>query len=106
MNPGISLRAQVLIASALIAVFAVAFAFLLPPSGGLSDPEYVAIAKSTREGQAYFAKYPAACEVHRLWTVMVSCDYTEGPDADPSATKKFRVHIDRRTNNVIEVEAG
>jgi hypothetical protein len=95
-------RAQLAVAFGLIAVFAVAFAFLLPPSGGLSDEQYVAIAKSTREGQTYFAKFPATCEVHRLWTVQVSCDY-----ATPGAERpeKFRVHIDRRTNNVLEVEA-
>jgi hypothetical protein len=88
---------------ALIAVFAVAFAFLLPPSGMLSDDEYVAIAKSTPQGQLYFAKYPATCDVHRVWTVQIACDYVI-----PGATKpeKFRVHIDRRTNRVLDVEAS
>jgi hypothetical protein len=86
---------------ALIAVFAVAFAFLLPPSGALSDEEYVAIAKGTRQALAFFAKYPATCQVYRAWTVMVSCDY-----AQPGATRpeKFRVHIDRRTSRVVDVE--
>jgi hypothetical protein len=37
-----------------------------------------------------------------VWTTQVACDYLV-----PGATKpeKFRVHIDRRTNRVLDVEA-
>ncbi len=37
-----------------------------------------------------------------MWTVQVNCDYVP---AGATATEKFRVHIDPRTNAIIEVEA-
>jgi hypothetical protein len=86
----------------LIAIFAIAFLYLRPPEGALSDAEYVAIAKATPQGQLFFDKYDAPCEVTRVWTVQVNCDYLP---AGASATEKFRVHIDPRTNTIIEVEA-
>jgi hypothetical protein len=85
-----------------VAVFVIAFLYLRPPAGALSDAEYVAIAKGTPQGQLFFKKYDAPCEVTRVWTVQVSCDYLP---AGATAIEKFRVHIDPRTNAIIEVEA-
>ena len=85
-----------------MAIFAIAFLYLRPPEGALSDTEYVAIAKATPQGQLFFDKYDATCEVTRVWTVQVNCDYLP---AGATATEKFRVHIDPRTNAIIEVEA-
>jgi hypothetical protein len=79
----------------------VAFLYLRPPAGALSDAEYVAIAKGTPQGELFFKKYEAPCQVTRVWTVQVNCDYVP---AGLKATEKFRVHIDPRTNRVIEVE--
>jgi hypothetical protein len=62
----------------------------------------VAIAKGTPQGQLFFKKYNAPCQVIRVFTVQVNCDYVPG---GRTATEKFRVHIDPRTNAVIEVEA-
>jgi len=86
----------------LLAIFVIAFLYLRPPEGALSDAEYVAIAKTTPQGQLYFKKYDAPCEVTRVWTVQVSCDVLP---AGATATEKFRVYIDPRTNAVIDVEA-
>jgi hypothetical protein len=36
-----------------------------------------------------------------VWTVQVNCDYVP---AGATATERFRVHIDPRTQSVIEVE--
>jgi len=85
-----------------VAIFAAALLFLVPPASALSDAEYVAMAKGTPQGQLYFAKYPATCQVYRVWTVQVACDY-----AAPGTTRpeKFRVHIDPRSNAIIEIEA-
>ncbi len=82
-------------------IFAIAFLYLRPPAGALSDSEYVAIAKGTPQGQLFFDKYDAPCEVTRVWTVQVNCDYLP---RGATATEKFRVHIDPRTNAIIEVE--
>jgi len=84
-----------------VAIFVIAFLYLRPPAGALSDPEYVAIAKGTPQGQLYFKKYDAPCVVTRVWTVQVNCDILP---AGRTTTEKFRVHIDPRTNAVIEVE--
>jgi hypothetical protein len=98
----ISVRAQLAIFAALAAVFVIAFLYLRPPAGTLTDPEYVIIAKATPQGQLFFKKYDAPCQVLRVWTVQVNCDYVP---AGANATEKFRVNIDPRTNAVIEVEA-
>jgi hypothetical protein len=84
-----------------VAVFVIAFLYLRPPTGALSDAEYVAIAKGTAQGQLFFRKYDAPCQVTRVWTVQVNCDYVP---AGATATERFRVHIDPRTQSVIEVE--
>ena len=85
-----------------MAIFVIAFLYLRPPSGALSDAEYVGIAKGTPQGRLFFKKYDAPCVVTRVWTVQVNCDYLP---AGATATEKFRVHIDPRTNAIIEVEA-
>ena len=102
MTGRISVRAQVAIFAGLAAVFLIAFLYLRPPAGALSDAEYVTIAKATPQGQLFFRKYAAPCQVLRLWTIQVNCDYVP---AGSTATEKFRVYIDPRTNAVIEVEA-
>jgi hypothetical protein len=84
-----------------VAIFVIAFIYLRPPAGALTDAEYVAIAKGTAQGRLFFKKYDAPCQVTRVWTVQVNCDYVP---AGAKATEKFRVHIDPRTNRVIEVE--
>ncbi|HEY6203219.1 MAG TPA: hypothetical protein VI056_09260 [Candidatus Limnocylindria bacterium] len=84
-----------------MAIFVIAFLYLRPGVGALSDAEYVAIAKATPQGQLYFKKYDAPCQVIRVFTVQVNCDYVP-PGA--TATEKFRANIDPRTNAVIEVE--
>ncbi len=98
----ISRRRQLLIFGGLAAIFVIAFLFLRPPAGALSDAEYIVMAKETERGQLFFKKYDAPCHVTRVWTVQVNCDYLP-PGA--TATEKFRVHIDPRTNRIIEVEA-
>ncbi len=98
----ISLRAQLAIAAAMLAVFGAAFAFLVPPASALSDAEYIAMAKGTPQGQRYFARYPATCEVYRVWTVQIACDYVA---PGTTQTQKFRVHVDARSNSIIDVEA-
>jgi hypothetical protein len=60
------------------------------------------MAKDTPQGRLFFRKYDATCEVTRVWTVQVACDYVP---AGQIAAEKFRVHIDPRTNQVIDVEA-
>jgi hypothetical protein len=85
-----------------VAIFVIAFLYLRPPAGRLSDAEYIAIAKGTPQGQLYFKKYDAPCQVLRVWTVQVNCDYVP---AGATATEKFRVNIDPRTDQIIEVEA-
>jgi len=84
-----------------VAIFLIAFLYLRPGMGALSDAEYVAIAKATPQGQLYFKKYDAPCEVLRVFTVQVNCDYVP---VGATATEKFRVNIDPRSNAVIDVE--
>jgi hypothetical protein len=84
-----------------IAVFVIAFLYLRPPEGALTDAEYVAMAKATQQGELFFKKYDAPCQVTRVWTVQVNCDIVP---AGARSTEKFRVHIDPRTNKVIDVE--
>ena len=95
------MRAQLAIFAALVAIFVIAFLYLRPGVGALSDAEYIAIAKATPQGQLYFKKYDAPCEVLRVFTVQVNCDYVP---AGATATEKFRVNIDPRSNAVIDVE--
>ena len=85
-----------------MAIFVIAFLYLRPPAGGLSDAEYIAIAKGTPQGQLYFKKYDAPYQVIRVWTVQVNCDYVP---AGATATEKFRVNIGPRNDQIIEVEA-
>ncbi len=80
----------------------IAFLYLRPAQGALSDAEYVAIAKATPQGQLFFKRYDAPCQVIRVFTVQVNCDYVP-PGA--TTTEKFRANIDPRTNAIIEVEA-
>ena len=84
-----------------MAIFVIAFLYLRPGMGALSDAEYIAIAKATPQGQLYFKKYDAPCQVLRVFTVQVNCDYVH---AGATATEKFRVNVDPRSNAVIEVE--
>ena len=84
-----------------MAIFVIAFLYLRPGVGALSDAEYIAIAKATPEGQLYFKKYDAPCQVLRVFTVQVNCDYVP---VGATATEKFRVNIDPRSNAVIDVE--
>jgi hypothetical protein len=80
----------------------IAFLYLRPAQGALTDAEYVAIAKATPQGLLFFKKYDPPCQVIRVFTVQVNCDYVP---AGAKATEKFRANIDPRTNAVIEVEA-
>lgn len=88
--------------AALVLVFALAFVLLRPAPAPRSDAEYIAIAKRTPQAQLFFTRYDSPCEVVRGWTVMVSCDYVAAPG---SPTQKLRVHIDPRSDEIIEVEA-
>jgi hypothetical protein len=101
MTRRISVRAQLAIFAGLMAIFVIAFMFLRPPEGALSDAEYVAMAKSTPQGELFFKKYDAPCQITRVWTVQVNCDYVP---AGFTATERFRVHIDPRTNKIIDIE--
>ena len=101
MTRRISVRAQVAIFAGLAAVFLIAFLYLRPPTGALGDTEYVTIAKATPEGQLFFKKYDAPCQVLRVWTIQVNCDYVP---VGAKATEKFRVNIDPRSSAVIDVE--
>lgn len=84
-----------------VAIFVAAFLLLRPPPGMLTGAEYVAMAKDTPQGQLFFKKYDAPCHVTRVWTVQVNCDYLP---PGSTAAERFRVHIDPRTNKVIDVE--
>jgi hypothetical protein len=79
----------------------IAFLYLRPAQGALSDAEYVALAKATPQGQLFFKKYDAPCQVLRVFTVQVNCDYVP---AGAKATEKFRANIDPRSNAIIDVE--
>jgi hypothetical protein len=101
MRP-INVWLQLAVTAGVVAVFVAAFLLLRPPPSLLSGAEYVAMARNTPQGQLFFKKYDAPCQVTRVWTVQVNCDYVP---AGGTATEKFRVHIDPRTNRIIEVEA-
>lgn len=97
-----SVRLQLAITAGVVAIFVVAFLLLRPPPGMLTGEQYVAMAKNTPQGLLFFKKYDAPCQVTRVWTVQVNCDYVP---PGFTATERFRVHIDPRTNEIIEVEA-
>lgn len=88
----------------LAAVGALAAFQLRSSAANLRDGEYVGIAKSTPQGQAYFRRFAAAtCTVSRGWDVTVNCDYPQTPPLPPYV-EKFRVYIDPIDNAVLEVE--
>jgi hypothetical protein len=96
-----SVGLQLAVTAGVVAVFIAAFLLLRPPPSMLSGEEYVAMARNTPQGQLYFQKYNAPCHVTRVWTVQVNCDYVP---PGFTATERFRVHIDPRTNKIIDVE--
>lgn len=98
---GVGRRATLLAVGGLALVFALAFVLLRPVGAPLSDAEYVAIAKDTPQGKLYFRNHTAPCSVARVWNVQVNCDYVAAPG---TPTEKFRVYIDPRTNQVIDVD--
>jgi hypothetical protein len=97
----ISRRAQIIAFGGLIAVFVIALVLLRPVAAPLSDAEYVAIARDTPQGQLYFKSHTVPCRVARVWNVQVNCDYTAAPGIP---TEKFRVYIDPRTSQVVDVD--
>ena len=98
MTP-VSRRTQLIAFAGLAVVFVVAFALLRPPEGTLSDAEYIARAKNTPQGQLYFKSHTAPCNVTRVFTVQVNCDYVA---AAGTPTQKFRVYFDPRRNNEVQ----
>ncbi len=98
----ISRRAQLVTFGALAVVFLAALLLLRPQLAPLSDAAYVAIAKDTPQGQLFFKNHSSPCNVTRVWNVQVNCDYVAAPG---TPTEKFRVYIDPRTSQVIDVEA-
>jgi len=97
----ISRRTQIMAFGALALVFALAFVLLRPVLAPLSDAEYIAIAKDSYVGQYYFKTHDDPCTVIRVWNVQVSCDHVPAPGA---STEKFRVYIDPRTNQILDVD--
>jgi hypothetical protein len=95
----VSRRTQLVAFAGIALVFLVAFAFLRPPEGTLSDAEYIARAKATPQGQLYFKNHSAPCNVTRVFTVQVNCDYVA---AAGTPTEKFRVYFDPRRDNAIQ----
>ena len=100
MTP-IGRRVQLVAFGGLALVFAVAFVILRPILAPLSDAEYVAIAKHTPQGELYFQRHDAPCSVVRAWNVQVACDTVTTGGA---SSEKFRVYIDARTNQVLDVD--
>lgn len=98
---GVGRRTTMVAVGGLVLVFALAFVLLRPVDAPLSDAEYVAIAKDTPQGKLYFRNHTAPCNVARVWNVQVNCDYVAAPG---TPTEKFRVYIDPRTNQVIDVD--
>jgi len=80
---------------ALAAIFLIAFLYLRPGMGALSDAEYIAIAKATPQGQLYFKKYDAPCQVLRVFTVQVNCDYVPAGDRDGEVPRQHRSPLER-----------
>ena len=98
----ISRRTQIVLFGGLALIFAAAVLLLRPASAPLGDGDYIAIAMGTPQGQLYFKSHTAPCNVTRVWNVQVNCDYVAAPG---TPTQKFRVYIDPRTSEVIDVEA-
>jgi len=94
-------RAQLAAFGGLALVFALALLILRPVIAPLSDAEYVAIAKSTPQGELYFQHHDASCSIVRAWNVQVACDTVAVGGA---SSEKFRVYIDPRTNAVVDVD--
>jgi cytochrome oxidase assembly protein ShyY1 len=70
----------------------------------LTDEQYVEIARSTSQGQAYVRRFPGApCSVSRWWDVTVNCDYLQGNPVQPYL-EKFRVRIEPASGAVLAVE--
>lgn len=70
----------------------------------LTDEEYVEIARSTSQGQAYFRRFPGApCSVSRWWDVTVNCDVFQRNTVQ-SYQDKFRVRIEPSSGDVLAVE--
>jgi hypothetical protein len=95
----VSRRTQIVAFTGVALVFLAAFLFLRPPEGTLSDAEYIALAKNTPQGQLYFKNHSAPCNVIRVFTVQVNCDYVASAG---TPTEKFRVYFDPRRNNQIQ----
>jgi len=91
----------------LIVLGSIAFAVNLAQRTGsakMPDDAYVAAAKETVQGRAYFGRFPsAACSVERAWNVTVNCDYPQPPPLKPYL-EKFRVELDPETAAVLSVE--
>ena len=92
-------RTQIIAFAGVAAVFVAAFLFLRPPEGALTDAQYIALAKGTPQGQLYFKNHTAPCNVTRVFTIQVNCDYVAVPG---TPTEKFRVYFDPRRNNEIQ----
>ncbi len=98
---GVSRRASLLAFGGLVLVFAAAVFLLRPVPPPLSDAEYIAIAKSSPQGQLYFQHHDVPCSVIRAWTVQVNCDYAAAPGVN---TEKFRIYIDARTSRIVDTD--
>jgi hypothetical protein len=95
------LAVVVVIVGALIALGAIG---LRKSAAVLTDEEYVAIARSTSQGQAYFRRFSGArCSVSRWWDVTVTCDYLQMHPVQPYL-EKFRVRIEPGSGAVLAVE--
>lgn len=92
---------QLLAFGGVVLIFAIAAFMLRPIDAPLSDAEYIAIAKSTPQGQLYFQHHDVPCSVIRGWAVQVNCDYVAAPGVP---TEKFRIYIDARTNQVVDTD--
>ena len=95
----VPLRTRLIAFAGVAAVFLAAFLFLRPPEGTLTDAQYIALAKGTPQGQLYFKNHTAACNVTRVFTIQVNCDYVAAPG---TPTQKFRVYFDPRRNNEVQ----
>jgi hypothetical protein len=92
-------RTQLIAFAGVAAVFLAAFLFLRPPEGTLTDAQYIALAKDTPQGQLYFKNHTAPCNVTRVFTIQVNCDFVAAPG---TPTEKFRVYFDPRRNNEVQ----
>lgn len=97
----ISRRTELLAFGGLALVFALALALLRPQVFTLSDDQYIAIAKTSPQGQLYFGRHSAPCSVVRAWNIQVACDTVSSSGA---SSEKFRVYIDPRTNEIVDTD--